>query len=522
MSREPEPYRGGEPLRWILVGVAITLAFVSVAVIAYLLGAGTIGPRRTTPTLAPGPALPSPTTSPVSEGTPTTPEPANDNLYLEYILDASGSMNEPLPDGTIKLALAKNLLTEHLQAFPPETNIGLRAYGHRIDYRQTAESCKDIELIAPVERGYLPIIVTWLQDFQALGMTPLAESIRQAMADFSFEPGQINSIVMISDGIETCEGDPCGLVQSLKAEGINFTIHVVGLDVDPPTRDQLSCIAYASGGTYHDARSEQELSEALQEIGAAVTQGETVAPVTTPVVVVQTLTSTLAPTLEATNTVEQLATAAEATETPVPATPTQAATNTPVPATPRPTVPSRVLPKPIYYKVAGPHVCRGITTEFGEEYRASFDKTVNEVNTCQEEKARGENKVEVACRQQFSDPEWVSGDPSIAIWNVQTGELVGSEGEDLIPDGVETGRTTIALVGKEFEVGIWETSYRDEWVSDGNNWWEEATCTYYEHANGLTVRWSCHSDVYVLWEGRAIHVFTCDRDIRLTETNLDL
>ncbi len=67
-----------------------------------------------------------------------------------------------------------------------------------------------------------------------------------------------------------------------------------------------------------------------------------------------------------------------------------------------------------------------------------------------------------------------------------------------------------------------ETFYRDEWVDEGNNWWEDASCTYYEHANNLTVQWMCHTDVYVLWEGRTIHVFTCDSDIRLTETNLDL
>ena len=52
--------------------------------------------------------------------------------------------------------------------------------------------------------------------------------------------------------------------------------------------------------------------------------------------------------------------------------------------------------------------------------------------------------------------------------------------------------------------------------------WEDATCTYYEHANNLTVRWTCHADVYTRWKGRTIHVFTCERDIRLTETNLDL
>jgi hypothetical protein len=530
MSRESEHRGRGEPLRWMLAGMAIALAFVGVAVAAYLLGAGVIGPRRVTPSAVPSTVPPTPTLSPLSDATPAS-ELGTDNLYIEYILDASGSMNETLPDGAIKLTLAKDLLTEHLRAFLPETHIGLRAYGHRIDYKQKAESCNDIELIAPVETGYLPTIVTWLRDFQARGMTPLAESIRQAMDDFVFEPARINSIVMLSDGIETCDGDPCGLVQDLKAEGINFAIHVIGLDVDQPTRDQLSCIAYTSGGTYHDARSEKQLREALEEIHALVTQGEKLALAGTdtptpepgsPTVKVLKPTSTLAPVPGATDTAEQPTPTKQATEIPAPATPTQPSTNTPVPPTPTPTVPPRVLPQPIHYKIEGPHVCRGITTEFGEEYRVSFDKTVTEVNTCQERKAASENEVEVVCRQEFSDPEWVSGDRSVATWDVRTGKLVGQEGEDQIPDGVRTGTTTVSLAGQEFEVGVWETSYRDEWVSDGNDWWEEATCTYYEHVNDMTVRWTCHANVYVLWEGRTIHVYTCDRDIRLTETNLDL
>ena len=215
-------------------------------------------------------ATPSPLPPPADLGT--------SNLYVEYILDASGSMNESLPDGTVKLAVAQKLLTQRLQAFRPETHIGLRAYGHRVHYEQTEESCQDIELIAPVEVGQLPVIVTWLQNFQAQGMTPLAQSIREALNDFAYDPARINTIVMLSDGIETCEGDPCGLVRELKVEGVNFTIHVIGLDVDEPTRQQLKCIADAGEGTYHDARSEEELDAALEAIQGEIVEKEVVAP----------------------------------------------------------------------------------------------------------------------------------------------------------------------------------------------------------------------------------------------------
>ena len=166
-----------------------------------------------TPTAVNSPT-PAPTDTPIS--TPM-PELGTSNIFIEYILDASGSMTETLSDGSPKIDVAKRLLTEHMRSFRPETNIGLRAYGHRLPYQQTAESCQDIELIAPVEKGQMERIVGFLQDFKAQGMTPLAESLEQAKADFTFDASRVNSIVLLSDGIETCSGDPCRLVEDLKA-----------------------------------------------------------------------------------------------------------------------------------------------------------------------------------------------------------------------------------------------------------------------------------------------------------------
>ena len=272
--------------------------------------------------LWPGPHVaPQPTTTPVSAATfplptrvppaftdspsptavpPTpTPELGTSNLYLEYIVDASGSMNERLSDGTVKLAVTRKLLTEHLRAFRPETNIGLRAYGHRVDYKQRAESCADIELVAAVEKGQVERIVTWLDSFEAQGMTPLAEAIRGALGDFVSDPARINAVVLLSDGEETCGGDPCKLVEELKAQGVNFTIHVIGLNVDQPTREQLTCIAQQAGGTYHDARGQRDLQDALMEINRALRSTEAITPpqvaTPTPMLPTGTNTATMAP-----------------------------------------------------------------------------------------------------------------------------------------------------------------------------------------------------------------------------------
>ena len=265
-------------------------------------------------------------------------------------MDASGSMMEQLPDGTLKRDVAKEVLTARLSSFPPEINIGLRAYGHRITWEGQAElSCQDIELIAPVETGQLERIATWLADFPARGMTPLAESIRQAVEDFAIDPARVNTIVLISDGMETCEGDPCSLVEELKLQGINFKLHVIGLHVDAETRSQLECIAEKGEGQYRDARSAKELNEALAAIEQEIADDQagtiptdtptpTPAPTSTP-----TATSTPVPPTATLTPVPPTLTFTPvpptATFTPIPPTLTftpvpPTATNTPVPPTP--------------------------------------------------------------------------------------------------------------------------------------------------------------------------------------------
>ena len=345
----PGPSRRGTLIAGLIIAIVIVAAVVALLVCRAIrdqpASTPRVGPtsdseKANLETQAAGGSDTEPTpgsSAAVTPGPSPTPELGTSNLYLEYILDASGSMNETLPDGAVKLTVAKDLLGDHLQSFRPETNIGLRAYGHRIHYTQTAKSCRDIELVAPVVRGQMENMVTWLHDFQAQGMTPLAESLRLAMDDFIFEPVRINSIVMLSDGEETCEGDPCGLVQELKAQGVRFTIHVIGLNVDAPTRDQLMCIARESGGTYHDARSAKDLEQVLGTIHEEVTRDEIVAPPgrDTPTPVPPTLTSTPVP---------PTATAPPPTsrDTPSPTT-TPSPTMTPSPS-PTPTPPEGLKP----------------------------------------------------------------------------------------------------------------------------------------------------------------------------------
>jgi hypothetical protein len=184
--------------------------------------------------------------------------------------------------GRTKLAIAQEVLSERVAAMPSGVNIGLRVYGHNIDGFQDSEaSCQDIELVVPLQQGGSDHIIIWLPGMQAQGMTPMSESIRRAAEDFTFEEGRRNVIVLISDGEETCGDDPAEVVLFLQELGIDFNIHVIGLDVDGAARSQLSRIASVAGGVYIDANSEGELAEALGNVNTTVLE-EPILPTAAP------------------------------------------------------------------------------------------------------------------------------------------------------------------------------------------------------------------------------------------------
>jgi hypothetical protein len=140
--------------------------------------------------------------------------------------------------------------------------------------------------VTPIQANGAQAIIDWLPSMQALGMTPMSESIKQAANDFTFEPGRKNFIVLISDGEETCGDEPATVVQYLKEIGVDFSIHVIGLDVDPQTAAQLKAISDTAGGVYYDAKSEAELDAALNEVN------ETMLPASEPPVVAVEATAT--------------------------------------------------------------------------------------------------------------------------------------------------------------------------------------------------------------------------------------
>lgn len=185
---------------------------------------------------------------------------------LVVILDASGSMWGKAGPET-KIVAAKQVLSEVLKGVSPDVAVGFVAYGHR-----RKGDCTDIEMIAPL--GSDPAaIATRAQKLVPRGRTPITEAMRQAATLFGAYD-RPSTMVLVSDGIETCKGDPCALAKELKAQGVDLVIHTVGFGVAAKAARQLQCIAKAGDGNYYQAKDRPALSKALLAVRAAVTKNQ--------------------------------------------------------------------------------------------------------------------------------------------------------------------------------------------------------------------------------------------------------
>jgi hypothetical protein len=182
---------------------------------------------------------------------------------LLFILDGSNSMWGQI-DGVAKIRTAKDVLSALMSDLPADTSVGLMAYGHRV-----TDDCSDVETLAPIGSQTAQQIADKVRSITPKGKTPIAVSIRSSAANFSGLDGRNNQVVLISDGIESCDGDPCAEAAALAAQGIGVRVNVVGFDVDSETRAQLECIADKGKGRYFDAHDAGGFREALAEVKLA-------------------------------------------------------------------------------------------------------------------------------------------------------------------------------------------------------------------------------------------------------------
>jgi Ca-activated chloride channel family protein len=177
-----------------------------------------------------------------------------------FIFDASNSMAGQW-DGSRKIDLARDILFETVDSLEkmPNVEMALRVYGHQSPV--PPQDCSDTKLEVPFGPSNASMIRQKLQFISPKGTTPIAHSLELAPGDFPQCNTCRNIIVLITDGIEACDGDPCQVSQSLQEKGVILKPFIIGIGNDPGFRETFNCI-----GEYFDAPTQKEFREALEVV----------------------------------------------------------------------------------------------------------------------------------------------------------------------------------------------------------------------------------------------------------------
>lgn len=184
---------------------------------------------------------------------------ATNNEQVMLVLDVSGSMWGQI-DGVSKIVIARAALKSMVADWPSDRQVGLIAYGHR-----TKGDCNDIQTVIPLGKLDKNQLEKTVDRLTPRGKTPLSASVKLAAEELKFTENKA-TVILISDGIETCDLDPCKVGTELEKLGVDFTAHVIGFDVSA-VEDQkgLRCLAENTGGRFIAAANAEQLNAALKQ-----------------------------------------------------------------------------------------------------------------------------------------------------------------------------------------------------------------------------------------------------------------
>ncbi len=173
------------------------------------------------------------------------------------VLDASGSMWGRIGERP-KIVIAREVVREILADWDPGVHLGLTVYGHRRE-----GDCADIEALIPPGAVDPARVIAAVDGINPKGKTPLSDAVIHAARQLRYEEEKA-TVILVSDGEETCDRDPCRVARELEEAGVDFTAYVIGFDVEEETaRAQLRCLAENTGGDFTLARDASSLKAAL-------------------------------------------------------------------------------------------------------------------------------------------------------------------------------------------------------------------------------------------------------------------
>lgn len=203
----------------------------------------------------------------------STPEdsinlPEEETVNVAILLDSSGSMAGQVSGGE-KMELAKNAVQTYAADLPEGANVMLRVYGHEGTGTNTDKemSCNSNDVVYNLGAYDEQAFSKSLDQFAPSGWTPLAGAIEAAEQDLKEQKGENvrNVIYVVSDGVETCGGDPVSAAAALTGSDIRAEVNIIGFDVDNEGQAQLEAVAKAGNGQYKSVYSESDLNEYLKQ-----------------------------------------------------------------------------------------------------------------------------------------------------------------------------------------------------------------------------------------------------------------
>lgn len=183
-----------------------------------------------------------------------------DDAASMLVLDASGSMWAQLPEGRSKIEVAREVVRDYLTDRDANVPLGVIAYGHN-----RKGDCSDIETIAPLGMQNAQALADRIDQLSPVGKTPLTDALEQAVQQIP-KTAESADVILITDGLETCDRDPCALAREIAAQGIDIRAHVVGFGLSKADVNTLSCIPEETGGQLLSPQSGRELADALRVI----------------------------------------------------------------------------------------------------------------------------------------------------------------------------------------------------------------------------------------------------------------
>ena len=156
-----------------------------------------------------------------------------------------------------KMKVAKRLLSSMLDSLKKvdHVELALRVYGHQSYV--PPQDCGDTKLEVPFEPNNIDLIKHRLRQIEPRGTTPIAHSLYLSGGDFPDSKSR-NIIILITDGIEACDGDPCAVSRELQKKGVVLKPFVIGIGLDVDLKKTFECV-----GHYYDASNEKQFNDVL-------------------------------------------------------------------------------------------------------------------------------------------------------------------------------------------------------------------------------------------------------------------